>query len=255
MKEFFELLWDVIRHLNDEEKWNALIQFIGPTKIYALLFAIVFCETGLVVLPFLPGDSLLFAIGAMAGLGVFNLPLAMGLLIVAALIGDNVNYQIGRRLGPAVFTRSTTNPDGSPRQRNFFDRLLNRKHLEKAQTFYEKYGAKTIILARFVPIVRTFAPFVAGVGKMSYPKFLLFSVIGAIAWVVLCSSAGYFFGRIEFVKEHFELVLLVVIGISLLPVIIEVIRAKMATKTGADPLLDVVTLGESTEKEEAGELK
>ncbi|HQY87140.1 MAG TPA: VTT domain-containing protein [Tepidisphaeraceae bacterium] len=255
MIRFFELLFDVFRHLGEKEKWDALIAFIGTPVFYSVLFAIIFCETGLVILPFLPGDSLLFAIGAMAAIDVLNLPFAIALLIVAAILGDALNYYIGYRIGPKVFTRNLENADGSPRKRSFFDKLLNRKHLLKAQAFYEKYGAKTIILARFVPIVRTFAPFVAGVGKMSYPKFALYNIIGAVAWVVLCTLAGYFFGAIPFVKKNFELVLLGIIFVSVIPVAVEVVLGYIRSKRGVDPLLDVVTLGESTEREEAGKLK
>ncbi len=165
--ELLHKLYDLLRHLSDDDKWKAMIDYIGLTNLYILLFAIVFCETGLVIWPFLPGDSLIFAIGAVAGRQIGINPLTAGiLLIIAALTGDNVNYWLGRKLGPAVFRKENS-------------KLFTKKHLLEAQSFYEKYGGKTIILARFVPIVRTFAPFVAGIGKMDYARFLIFSVIGA----------------------------------------------------------------------------
>jgi len=163
------------------------------------------------------GDSLIFAIGAIAGRGVIELAAIGPLLVCAALMGDNVNYWLGRRVGPAVFTRESS-------------RLFNKKHLIKAHTFYEKYGSKTIILARFVPIVRTFAPFVAGIGRMNYARFLLFSVIGAVAWVSICLTGGYYLGSRPFFKQHFELVILAIIVISLLPMAWEVYRHRRALK-------------------------
>src|SRR5688500_17125373 len=201
--EFFSKLFDLIfGGLGDDAKWRGMIDYIGIVPLYAVLFAIVFAETGLVVTPFLPGDSLLFAIGAIGARGIgINLPLITVLLIVAAVLGDAVNYWIGYRLGPAVFKREDS-------------RLLNKKHLIKAQEFYEKYGGKTIILARFVPIVRTFAPFVAGVGKMNFFRFWVFNVVGAIAWVVICVGAGLAFGNIEFVKKRFELVIVAIVVVS-----------------------------------------
>src|SRR5918997_993370 len=186
--EFVRKLYDLLRHLGDDAKWQAMIDHIGVGNLYAVLFLIVFAETGLVVTPFLPGDSLLFAIGALGARGIgINLPLITILLIVAAVLGDAVNYWIGYRVGPAVFTREDS-------------KLLNKKHLLKAQEFYEKYGGKTNILARFVPIVRTFAPFVAGVGRMNFFRFWVYNIVGAIAWVLICVAAGYFFGQLEFVK-------------------------------------------------------
>ncbi|HCZ33660.1 MAG TPA: DedA family protein [Holophagaceae bacterium] len=183
--------------------------------VYVLMFAIVFCETGLVVMPFLPGDSLLFALGALGAVpGIpMNLWLMGGLLILAAFLGDALNYAIGRRLGPAVFHRADS-------------RWLNRKHLEAAHAFYEKYGGKTIILARFVPIVRTFAPFVAGIGRMHYPRFAAFNLVGAILWVGSMMGAGRIFGGIPWVQQHFEAVIVAIIVISVLPAAFEFIRAK-----------------------------
>ena len=183
--------------------------------VYVLMFAIVFCETGLVVMPFLPGDSLLFALGALGAVpGIpLNLWLMAGLLIMAAFLGDALNYAIGRRLGPAVFHRADS-------------RWLNRRHLEAAHAFYEKYGGKTIILARFVPIVRTFAPFVAGIGRMHYPRFAAFNLVGAILWVGSMMGAGRLFGGIPWVQQHFEAVIVAIIVISVLPAAFEFIRAK-----------------------------
>ena len=159
--EFFRKLIDLLTHLGVDEKWSAMVQYVGVRNLYLVLFLIVFCETGLVVTPFLPGDSLIFAVGAVAARDIgISVWVAAPLLVCAALVGDNVNYWLGRRLGPAVFRREDS-------------RLLNKKHLTKAHDFYEKYGSKTVILARFVPIVRTFAPFVAGIGKMNFFRFWL----------------------------------------------------------------------------------
>ena len=217
--EFFRRLYDLLRHLGEDDKWRSMIDYIGAPTLYVVLFAIVFAETGLVVTPFLPGDSLLFALGAMGARDIgINLPLVTVLLIVAAVLGDAVNYWIGYRLGPAVFKREDS-------------RLLNKKHLLKAQEFYEKYGGKTIILARFVPIVRTFAPFVAGAGAMNYRRFILYNVVGAIAWVLICVTAGYFFGQFEFVKKRFELVIVAIVLISVLPIAIEWWKARKNAKS------------------------
>lgn len=177
---------------------------------YAILFAIVFAETGLVFAPFLPGDSLLFAVGALAARGSFNVWVVSGVLLVAAVLGDGVNYHIGKFLGPRMC-----------RGERF--RLINPRHLERTHEFFEKYGGKTIILARFVPIVRTFAPFVAGMGAMSYGKFVLYNIVGAVAWVAVCVSAGYFFGNIEVVKKNFELVIVGIIAVSVMPMVVEFI--------------------------------
>jgi membrane-associated protein len=173
----------------------------------ALLFAIVFCETGLVVTPFLPGDSLLFTAGALASLGTLNVWLLFLLLSLAAILGDTVNYWIGKRIGPRAF-------DGTVR-------FLKQEHLRKTEAFYEKHGKKTIILARFVPIIRTFAPFVAGVGSMRYGVFLSYNVIGGIAWVAICVFSGYFFGNIPIVKKNFSLVILAIVVLSTVPIALE----------------------------------
>jgi membrane-associated protein len=187
---------------------------MGPW-VYVLLFAIIFCETGLVILPILPGDTLLFAIGALcAGPShVLDIGVSIPALLVAAVLGDAVNYSVGRAIGPKVFTSQTS-------------KLLNREHLLRTQAFYERYGGKTIIIARFIPIVRTFAPFVAGVGKMQYRRFFSFNVVGAIAWIVLATGAGYLFGGIEFVHKHFELVVLAIVALSLAPAVVEYLRER-----------------------------
>jgi membrane-associated protein len=181
--------------------------------IYALLFLIVFLETGVVVTPFLPGDSLLFATGALAAAGVVDVVGILSLLTAAAIIGDNTNYFIGRAVGPRVFTEHS--------------RWLKREHLLRTQRFYEKHGGKTVVLARFVPIVRTFAPFVAGVGRMHYPRFLAFDVGGGIFWVWSFGLLGYFFGNQPIIKQNFGLAIVGVILISLLPLFVEVWRARM----------------------------
>lgn len=203
-----------LQRLTDPQSLAVLTGQMGPW-VYVLMFAIVFCETGLVVLPFLPGDSLLFALGALGAIpGIpLNLWLMGGLLVVAAVLGDALNYAIGRRLGPAVFHREDS-------------RWLKRQHLTAAHAFYEKYGGKTIILARFVPIVRTFAPFVAGIGRMHYPRFALFNVVGALLWVGSMMGAGRIFGGIPWVQQHFEAVILAVVFLSILPAGIEFLRAR-----------------------------
>jgi membrane-associated protein len=200
---------DLIRHL--DLHLNDLVGSMGPW-FYLAMFGIIFCETGLVVTPFLPGDSLLFTLGAMCMSTNSNLSLpTMGLtLLIAAVLGDALNYSIGNWMGPKVFKFENS-------------MLLNKDHLLKAQGFYEKYGKKTIILARFVPIVRTFAPFVAGIGKMTYPVFLAYNIIGAIAWVGLCMGGGVLFGQIPWVKKNFEVVIIGIIFISILPMIYEFI--------------------------------
>jgi membrane-associated protein len=206
-----ELLHPIL-HLDETlPQWAASY---GPW-IYVILFAIVFCETGLVVTPFLPGDSLLFAAGAVAATAPesLNVHFVVLLLIIAAIIGDGVNYHIGAWLGDRV--------------RNG-NRFIKKAHLDRTHAFYEKYGAKTIIIARFVPIVRTFAPFVAGVGRMSYGKFLTYNVVGAILWVVSLAYAGYALGNVPFVKKNFEIVILAIIVVSILPGVFEILRAKLA---------------------------
>lgn len=205
-------LLHAVLHLDDVlPQWAA--QY-GPW-IYAILFLIVFCETGLVVTPFLPGDSLLFAAGAVAATAPehLNVHFVVVLLIIAAIIGDGVNYSIGAWLGDRV--------------RNG-NRFIKKTHLDRTHAFYEKYGPKTIIIARFVPIVRTFAPFVAGVGRMNYGKFLTYNIAGAILWVVSLTYAGFALGNLPFVKKNFEIIVLAIIVVSILPAVFEVLRAKFA---------------------------
>jgi len=206
-----KLIWTIF-HLSPESL-NEFLNYVGIGKLYVILFAIVFAETGLVVTPILPGDSLLFAIGVLGAdaASPLNLPFTFGLLMAATFLGDNTNYWIGNRLGPAVFKRENS-------------RLLNKKHLLKAHAFYEKYGAKTIILARFVPVVRTFAPFVAGIGKMSYPRFVVFSVLSSALWVSVCMAAGYKLASVQFIRKHFDLVVVAIVVISVLPMVIEYFR-------------------------------
>jgi membrane-associated protein len=210
-----EYLIDVVLHL--DKYLNGWAAELGPWT-YVLLFAIVFCETGLVVTPFLPGDSLLFAVGALSateGSPIHPVWVSV-LLIAAAILGDAVNYAIGRRAGPVVFQRDT--------------RFLKREHLERTHAFYEKHGGKTIILARFIPIVRTFAPFVAGVAQMSYRQFALYNVVGAVVWVVLFVAAGWKFGKLPVVQENFPLVILAIIVLSILPAVVEWWRARRASR-------------------------
>ena len=209
-------LLDYVLHLD-----RYLNQWAGQLGgwTYLLLFIIVFCETGLVVTPFLPGDSLLFAVGALAATdgSPIDVVTVMAALSAAAILGDAVNYSIGRRIGPRVFHREDSV-------------LLNKEHLERTRIFYEKHGGKTIVLARFIPIIRTFAPFVAGIGKMAYPRFALFNITGGIGWVVSVTLLGYFFGNIPVIKENFAIVLVAIVVISTLPVGIELWRARRAGK-------------------------
>jgi membrane-associated protein len=200
---------DFILHFDDHLK--TFTENYG-TLTYIILFAIVFAETGLVVTPFLPGDSLLFAAGAIAALGTLNVWVLVAILILAAVLGDTVNYWVGNYIGPRAF--SGTIP------------LLQKHHLDRTQEFYAKYGGKTIILARFVPIVRTFAPFVAGVGTMNYGRFIIYNVVGGVAWVVLFTLLGYYFGNLPFVQKNFELVVIAIILISVLPAVWEVFKAR-----------------------------
>lgn len=195
-------------HLNDWAGW------LGPW-LYLVLFLIVFCETGLVVMPLLPGDSLLFAVGALASVkdASIQLPLVMPLLIAAAVAGDAVNYAIGARVGPKVFTREDS-------------RFFNKAYLIRTQRFYETHGGKTIVLARFIPIIRTFAPFVAGIGQMGYRRFAVFNVSGAVAWVIPFLLGGYWFGRVPMVARNFHYVILMIIVLSLVPVVVEYLRAR-----------------------------
>lgn len=202
---------DIVLHLH--EHLHRLTRDYGKW-VYGILFLIIFCETGLVVTPFLPGDSLLFAVGALAAdpASGLNLWTASGLLFVAAVLGDTANYSIGKYSGEWMATR--------------FPRIIKQKHLDVTNEFFEKYGGKTIILARFVPIVRTFAPFVAGSGAMNYRRFMTFNVMGAFLWVVILVPAGWFFGNIPIVKENFELVVIGIIVVSVLPMVYEIWKAR-----------------------------
>lgn len=190
-----------------------------PVLVYGILFAIIFVETGLVVMPLLPGDSLLFAIGMFAAQGMLNLPLVIVLLIVAAFLGDTTNYFIGKFFSDRILSWKL-----------FGKNLVKQEHIDKTHEFFEKHGPKTIILARFVPIVRTFAPFVAGIGKMNYKTFLSFNIIGGVVWVAGVSLAGYFLGEIPWIKQNFEKVIFLIIGISILPIVFNVIKAKLSKK-------------------------
>jgi membrane-associated protein len=212
--EKVRILIAFLQRLTNPQELNVMAADLGGW-LYVILFAIIFCETGLVILPFLPGDSLLFALGALGAIPgtTIHLPILAALLTVAAVIGDAVNYSIGLRAGPAVFHSDQ-------------NRFLNKKHLQEAHEFYERYGGKTIILARFVPIIRTFAPFVAGIGKMSYPKFALYNIVGALLWVGLMMGAGRLFGGIPWVRKNFELVIVAIILISVLPAVIEFLRSR-----------------------------
>lgn len=201
---------DLILHL---DKYLGQLVATYGVLTYAILFVIVFAETGLVVTPFLPGDSLLFAAGAIASLGSLNIGIIWLLLVVAAVIGDTVNYWVGHFFGQKI----VDNPN---------IKFINQEHIDKTEQFYKKYGGKTIILARFVPIVRTFAPFVAGVGTMNYPKFITYNIIGGVLWVSLFIFAGYFFGNIPVIQRNFHYVIFVIIGLSILPIIYEYIRHK-----------------------------
>ncbi len=204
---------DLIVHL--DQHLLELVESYGGW-VYAILFLIVFCETGLVVTPFLPGDSLLFVAGTIAGAGSMNVHLLAVLLTLAAVIGDSLNYAVGHYLGPKVF--------------RYEDSWFFRKaYIEKTHAYFEKYGGRTIIIARFVPIVRTYAPFVAGIGRMQYRQFLLYNVVGAVVWVVLLTYAGYFFGNLPLVKDNLSLVILAIIIASISPAIIELARHKLKT--------------------------
>lgn len=202
-------LIDLFLHL--DVHLNAVILQYGVWT-YLILFLIVFCETGLVVTPFLPGDSLLFAAGTFAASGSLDLFTVMLLLGVAAVLGDAVNYSVGKYLGPKVLKRES--------------KFLRQDYLDRTHRFYEKYGAKTIVIARFVPIVRTFAPFLAGVGSMSYAKFGTYNVVGAVLWITICTMAGYFFGNLPIVKQNFTLVILAIVFISVLPAAFELWRER-----------------------------
>jgi len=206
--ELLATLLDIALHL--DQHLQALVAAYGAW-VYLILFLIVFCETGLVVTPFLPGDSLLFVAGAIAAAGGMNIHLLVVLLILAAVSGDAVNYAVGHYLGPRVFHSRES-------------RWLNPRHLERAHAFYERHGGKTIIIARFVPIIRTYAPFVAGAASMTYPRFALYNVTGAVLWVASLGYAGYFFGNIPVIKDNLTLVIIGIVILSIMPGVIEYLR-------------------------------
>ncbi len=210
--EILAQLWDVILHV-DVYLGDIINQF-GAWS-YLIIFAIIFCETGLVIAPFLPGDSLLFAAGAFAAKGYFDIVWLYLIITIAAILGDMLNYRLGRWFGPRVF-------------RNERSRFFNKNYLERTHHFYQKYGGKTIILARFIPIVRTFAPFVAGVGAMSYWQFAIYNIAGALIWSTLFTFGGYFFGNLEIVKQNFSAFILIIIAASLFPGIIQYIKHKIS---------------------------
>jgi membrane-associated protein len=220
--EFVQPILDFFLNLN--QVLNHWVEVMGPW-FYVVMFLIVFCETGLVVTPFLPGDSLLFAAGAIAALD--GSPIALGwlliLMIAAAVLGDSVNYFLGNKIGVRAFQSEKS-------------RLFNRKHLIRTQEFYAKYGGKTIIIARFIPIVRTFAPFVAGIGRMNYRKFWLYNLVGGVSWVAICLVGGYFFGNSEAVKRNFHIVIFAIIFISVLPMVVEFLLALRRRRLIQEPV-------------------
>ena len=223
--DFLKSIVDLFLHL--DEYLSVAIQNYGVWT-YALLFIVIFIETGLVVTPFLPGDSLLFAAGTFAALGSLNIYLLWGLLFIAAVLGDTVNYWIGHKLGLAIFDT----------QNRWLKKVLKKEYLEKTEAFYAKHGGKAIVLARFVPIVRTFAPFVAGVGTMDYGRFISYNVIGGFLWVSLFLFMGNFFGNIPFVKANFEFVIIAIILVSVIPMFIEYWKARNEKKANTvDPIV------------------
>jgi len=208
--DFISTIIDFILHL--DKHLNEIIQTYGIWT-YLLLFLVIFMETGLVITPFLPGDSLLFAAGAFAAQGSLNVFVLFVLLSLAAILGDTVNYWIGHYIGPKAFSGNV--------------RFLKKEYMDRTHAFYEKHGGKTIILARFIPIIRTFAPFVAGIGAMTYSHFIVYNVIGGVLWVGLFTFGGYFFGNLPFVKDNFIIVILTIIFISVLPAVVEFVRARL----------------------------
>jgi membrane-associated protein len=214
--DVIKFLIDFVLHM--DVHLNEIISNYGAWT-YGILFFVIFIETGLVVTPFLPGDSLLFAAGTFAALGSLNPFYLFGLLSLAAVLGDTVNYSIGAFIGERAFSGDI--------------KFLKKEHLDRTQEFYKKHGGKTIILARFIPIIRTFAPFVAGVGTMKYSKFIVYNVVGGIAWVAIFTFLGYFFGNIPFVKKNFELVIFAIIFISFIPPVLEVFKARREAKAAA----------------------
>jgi membrane-associated protein len=216
---FLPDLLEILLHL-DKHLLDLCTQY--GVWVYAILFIIIFCETGLVVTPFLPGDSLLFAVGSLAAIQALDLTLSIVLLILAAVLGDTVNYWIGDYVGPKVFHQENS-------------RLMNKEYLLRTHRFYEKHGGKTIIIARFLPIIRTFAPFVAGIGSMTYRRFIAFNVVGGTLWVLVFVPAGYFFGSVPFVKDNFSLVIIALVLIPGIPSVVEVIRMQLKKRKAARP--------------------
>jgi membrane-associated protein len=208
--EIISYIVDLILHL--DEYLNAIIQSFGAWT-YLILFLVIFMETGFVITPFLPGDSLIFAAGSLAALGSLNIVVLFVTLCAAAILGDTVNYWIGHYIGPRAFSGNI--------------RFLKKEYLDKTHVFYEKHGGKTIIIARFIPIIRTFAPFVAGIGAMTYSKFIVYNVIGGVAWVALFLFGGYFLGTLPFVQDNFAVVIIAIVFISVLPGVIEFLRERM----------------------------
>jgi membrane-associated protein len=197
-----------------------VVNAYGPW-VYGILFLIVFCETGLVVTPFLPGDSLLFACGALAATGVLNVWAILGLLMAAAILGDTVNYSAGRFVGPRIFSAEDST--------SFWHRLLNRRHLQEAHEFFERHGGKAVVLGQFAPIIRTFVPFVAGAGAMTYSMFVVYNVTAAVLWVGICVGAGYAFGNVPVVKNNFSIVALGIVAVSMIPMALQILKRRGAS--------------------------
>ncbi|MBK3495985.1 DedA family protein [Viridibacillus sp. YIM B01967] len=212
MIELIQSLFSFIMHI--DQHLVDIIQKFGIWS-YGILFTIVFVETGVVIFPFLPGDSLLFASGAFAALGAFNLPILLLVFFVAAVFGDTVNYEIGHKVGTSISPKS------------FLGRIINQERMQKAQDFFNKHGGKTIIFARFMPFIRTFIPFVAGASRMHYRHFIMYNIIGAVLWVTICTFAGYYFGNIPIIKDNFSKVILIIIFVSVLPAVIGFMKAKV----------------------------
>lgn len=209
--------------LHFDKYLNIVIQNYGMWT-YALLFLILFCETGLVITPFLPGDSLIFATGAIAARGALNIVTLFIMFLAAAVIGDTVNYHIGKKIGSKILEKEEI-------------RYINKDHLKKAENFYKKHGSMTIVLGRFIPIIRTFVPFVAGIGEMNYPKFIAYNMLGGFMWVTLLLGGGYFFGGLPFIKQHFSIVVIAIIVISVIPAIVTFIKEK---RNGGSREVDVI---------------
>ncbi len=204
--------------LHIDEHLIEIIQIFGVWS-YAILFLIVFVETGIVIFPFLPGDSLLFASGALAAMGAFNIAILLIVFFTAAVIGDTVNYHIGQKVGTSISPNS------------LIGKVINRKKMRKAEEFFNKHGGKTIVIARFMPFIRTFAPFVAGASRMNYSYFIFYNIVGALLWVAICTMAGYYFGNIRIVKENFSTVLLLIIFLSVLPAVFSIIKNRLKKKS------------------------